>query len=103
MNKEKIARRIEEASRGKAYEGELTQYAVDSIVFARSSYPVSNLIAYCQGVDVQFVITDMNTDESYDIDDVTDVHEVIAYLMERYCVDANAIYRKTAGSLSLTK
>ena len=96
MTKEQLAVRIKEAANGRTYCGELSGYAISSIIEGRSSYPVSNLISYCNGIDIQFAITDINTDECYDIDDIMDVHNVVEMLMSRYMVDYKLVYRKTA-------
>lgn len=96
MTKEQLAARIKGATKDKEYHGELSGYAIASITEGRSSYPVANLISYCNGLDLQFAITDINTDECYDIDDIMDVHNVIKMLMDRYMVDHKLVYRMTA-------
>ena len=93
MTKEQLAARIKGATKDREYHGELSGYAIASITEGRSSYPVANLISYCNGLDLQFAITDINTDECYDIDDIMDVHNVIKMLMDRYMIDHKLVYR----------
>jgi len=96
MTKEQLAKKLNEVCGNNVYSGKLSGYAVRSIVESRSSYPVSNLIEYCEGMDVRMAITDLATDEVYTIDEIMQVHEVIGMLMERYDVDYQFVYRKTA-------
>jgi len=96
MTKEQLAIKLNEVCGNNVYSGNLSSYAVRSIIEGRSSYPVSNLIDYCEGTDVRMAITDLATDEIYDIEEIMQVHEVIGMLMERYGIDAQFVYRKTA-------
>lgn len=95
MNKEQLANRLKAIHEKCVYSGELSNYAVRSIREGRSSYSVSNLIKYCKGSNLELIMIDITTNESYPIDDVMDVHNVIGMLMERYNVDAMYVYRRT--------
>lgn len=96
MTKEQLADKLKEIRQGNQYSGKLSGYAVRSIEESRSSYPVSNLIDYCEGTNLQMVMTDMATDESYAVHEIMDIHEVIDMLMKRYGIDSQYVYRKTA-------
>ena len=96
MTKEQLAKKLSVVCGKNVYSGELSDYAIRSIKESRSSYPVSNLIDYCKGMDVRMAITDMATDEAYRVFEIMDVHNVIMMLMERYGIDSQYIYRKTA-------
>ena len=95
MTKEQLAYKLN-GFRKHGYSGKLSGYAVCSIEESRSSYPVSNLIEYCEGINARMVMCDFATDEKFPIESIMDVHEVIRMLMERYNVDSNLIYRQTA-------
>lgn len=96
MTKEQLADKLKGIRQDNKYSGKLSGYAVRSIEESRSSYPVSNLIDYCEGTNLQMVMVDMATDEMYDICEVMDIHEAIDMLMKRYNIDSQYIYRKTA-------
>ena len=96
MTKEQLADKLKEIRQVNQYSGKLSGYAVRSIEESRSSYPVSNLIDYCEGTNLQMVMTDMATDESYAVHEIMDIHEVIDMLMKRYGIDSQYVYRKTA-------
>lgn len=96
MTKEQLADKLKEIRQVNQYSGKLSGYAVRSIEESRSSYPVSNLIDYCEGINLQMVMTDMATDESYAVHEIMDIHEVIDMLMKRYGIDSQYVYRKTA-------
>lgn len=95
MTKEEIAIRLNQLQKGE-YAGKLSKYAVKSIEEGRSSYPVANLVEYCEGTGIRMVMTDMATDEIYETLNVMDVHKVICMLMERYDIDAKHIFMKTS-------
>ncbi len=95
MTTQLIAERLKAACGDRQFDGQLSGYARMTILEARANYPVSNLISFCQGFHIQFVITDWTTCESYDVDDIMDVHNIISMLMERYDVDEKLVYRKT--------
>ena len=96
MTKETIADKLKEMNQGNRYSGKLSGYAVRSIEESRSSYPVSNLIDYCEGMNLQMVMVDMATDEVYVVHEIMDIHEIIDMLMKRYNIDYQLVYRKTA-------
>lgn len=111
MNKEKLGIELSHKRNGKPITG-LTKYAVKSIEEGRSSYPVSNLLVYCEALHLQMAITDLAMDETYPVDTIQEVHEVLQMLMQRWKVDDTDIYRKSGvhytapkgntGSLSIT-
>lgn len=111
MNKEKLGIELSHIRGGKEIEG-LTKYAIKSIEEGRSSYPVANLLIYCEALRLQLVFTDMAMDESYPVDDIQEIHEVLQMLMQRWKIDDALMYRKTGihytapkgktGSLSIT-
>lgn len=111
MNKEKLGIRLSHIRNGVAIEG-LTGYAIKSIEEGRSSYPVANLITYCEALHTQMVLTDLATDESYPVDSIQEVHDVLQMLMKRWHIDDACMYRKAGvhytapkgktGSLSIT-
>lgn len=96
MNQEQVARKLKTAMQEKSYKGSLTAYAVQSIESGRSNYPVSNLIIYCQDMNLKMVMTDMATEDCFDAVSVLDVHQTLDFLMRRYDVDYKLVYRKTA-------
>lgn len=111
MNKEKLGVRLSHIRDGHKIT-ELTGYAVKSIEEGRSSYPVANLITYCEALSTQMVLTDLATDESYPVDAMQDVHDVLQMLMKRWHIDDISMFRKAGvhytapkgktGSLSIT-
>lgn len=94
MNKEKLGIELSHIRNGKSIEG-LTGYAVKSIEEGRSSYPVTNLLIYCEALSLQMVLTDMATDESYPVDNIQEIHDVLQMLMKRWRIDDSCMYRKT--------
>lgn len=94
MNKEKLGMVLTALRNERPIES-LTAYTVQSIEDARASYPVPNLIAYCNDLSIKIVMTDMATDESYPVDNISDVHSILQMLMGRYQTDHKLIYRKT--------
>jgi hypothetical protein len=94
MNKEKLGIELSRMRNGKPIGG-LTKYAIKSIEEGRSSYPVSNLLIYCEAISQQLVLTDMATDESYPVDNMQEIHEVLQMQMERWQIDDSLMYRKT--------
>lgn len=94
MNKVTIAIKLVEL-RGKTPIEHLTAYAVRSIEKGVVSYPVANLITYCKDASLRMVLTDKATLESYPLDEMPEVHEVIQMIMRRYKIDDKLIYRKT--------
>ena len=96
MNQEQLADSIKSASSETPYEGELTQYAVQSILSGRSNYPVANLLSYCKDMNISFCMMDMATEDCFYPISVLEVHKVMDLLMKRYLVDPKLVYRKTA-------
>lgn len=111
MNKERLGIELSHKRNGRPIDG-LTKYAVKSIEEGRSSYPVVNLLVYCEALSLQMTITDLVMDESYPVDTIQEVHNVLQMLMERWKIDDANIYRKSGvhytapkgktGSLSIT-
>lgn len=94
MNKEKLGIELSHIRNGKTIHG-LTNYAIKSIDEGRSSYPVTNLLIYCEALSLQIVLTDMATDESYPVDNIQEIHDVLQMLMKRWQIDDALMYRKT--------
>lgn len=95
MNQQQLAERITDAMEGAVYSGSLTSYAAQSIESARSNYPVSNLMTYCQDSGLQLIMEDMATEDTFHPKTVFDIHYVLDFLMRRYLVDSKMVYRKT--------
>lgn len=93
MNKEKLGEELSHRRGGSPIEG-LSDYTIKSIEEGRSSYPVTNLLIYCEALSLQLTITDLATDEIYPVDTIKEVHEVLQMLMQRWKVDEATIYRK---------
>lgn len=93
MKKEKLGVELSLIRNGKPIEG-LTDYAVKSIEEGRSSYPVTNLLTYCEALSLRMVLTDMATDESYRVDDTQEVHDVLQMLMKRWHINDSCMFRK---------
>ena len=96
MNQEQIAEKLKTAMDGRAYQGSLTAYTAQSIEKGRSNYPVANLITYCQDSNLRMVMLDMATEDRFYPTSVLEVHRYICFLMNRYDVDYQLVYRKTA-------
>ncbi len=103
MTKEELGKRIAEVRNGDRVDNIMTEYAIQSIEKCRSSYPVSNLIALCNGLKIQLYMEDKNTGEKYPIDSVSECHTVIKFLMDRYETDEKAIYRLTGTHYTVPK
>lgn len=95
MNKESLTGRLRAATEGRKYVGGLSRYSLKSIEEGRSSYPISNLIAYCEGYGLGLEMTDMATEDRFYPKTVFDVHDTLRLLMERYDIDFQTIHRKT--------
>lgn len=78
----------------KPYVGELTQYAVESIKTGRGNYPIANLMAYCEDMNVTVKLIDMNTDDEYPLIDQKNLHEILGGLMYHYNVTPTIILRE---------
>lgn len=94
MNKEKLGIELSLIRNGRPIR-ELTGYAIKSIEEGRSSYPVTNLLIYCEALSLQMVLTDMATGESYPVDNIQEVHDVLQALMQRWHINDYCMYRKT--------
>ena len=94
MNKEKLGIELSLIRGGRSIE-KLTGYAIKSIEEGRSSYPVTNLLTYCEALSLQMVLTDMATGESYPVDNTQEIHDVLQALMQRWHINENCMYRKT--------
>ena len=103
MKQQELSDKLKSCVEGRPYNGSLTQYTIQSIEQSRSNYPVSNLIAYCDGFGLNMIITDMATWDRFHPITVLDVHKVIGLLMQRYDVDSQQIYRKTTIHYSKPK
>lgn len=93
MNKEKLGEELSHRRNGSPIEG-LSNYAIKSIEEGRSSYPVTNLLTYCEALSLQLTITDLAMDEIYPVDTIQEVHEVLQMLMKRWKIDDATMYRK---------
>lgn len=96
MTKEQLAIKLAQISQENKCPEKLSDYSIKSIREGRSSYPVSNLIDYCEGMELQMMMVDLATDEMYGIYGIMDVHNVIGMLMKRYNIDCQRIYRETS-------
>lgn len=94
MNKETLGMKLKWMRKGRPVNG-LSKYSVKSIEEGRSSYPVTNLLIYCEALSLQMVMTDMATDESYPIEDVQSIHEILQMLMKRWQITEYSMYRTT--------
>lgn len=103
MNQQELADKLKPYVEGQSYSGSLTKYAIQSIEQSRSNYPVSNLIAYCDGYGLKIIMTDMATEDRFCPKTVLDIHKILGLLMQRYNVDSQLVYRKTAAHYSKPK
>lgn len=94
MDLDKLGMMLSRYRNGRDIEG-LTSYKIKSIESGLVSFPVTNLMLYCEGLSLQVVIQDMAMDEAYPVDNVFEIHSVIDMLMRRYNEDAKSILRKT--------
>lgn len=81
----------------------LSAYKALSIETGRAAYPVSSLVAYCASVGLQIVVTDMAMQESYSVDSVAEIHDVLAMLMERYNETDRTLFQKTGVNYTKPK
>lgn len=103
MTKEEIGKRLTEIRNGRKIGNGMTEYTIQSIEQCRSSYPVSNLVALCNALHVQLYVEDTNTGEKFPVDSVSDCHEVLGFLMDRYDIDFMGIYRLTGTHYTAPK
>lgn len=102
MTKEEIGTKLSELRNGRSVDG-LSGFAVQSIETGRSSYPVSNLVQYCNSTEAELTMVDTNTDEIFPVKSVWDCHRTINMLMNRYNVDEKLVYRKTGAHYTIPK
>ncbi len=95
MNQEQLADRLKSVSGNEPYKGELTPYAVQSILSGRSNYPAANLLIYCKDMSIIFGMEDMATEDRFYPTSVLEIHKTLDLLMNRYLIDTKLIYRKT--------
>lgn len=103
MNQQELIDILKPCVEGRSYSGCLTPYAIQSIEQNRSNYPVSNLMAYCDGYGLKIVMTDLATEDRFCPKTILDIHKVLGLLMQRYDVDSQLVYRKTAAHYSRPK
>lgn len=96
MNQEEISEKLASATKGATYQGSLTPFVAQSIEKAKSNYPVTNLLNYCKDMNLKMVMVDMATEDKFYPQSVLEVHKILGLLMDRYNVDPNLVYRKTA-------
>lgn len=94
MRKEVLGYQLSELRKGRPVES-LSKYAVKSIEKGRSSYPVSNLIVYCNELNIQLSIIDSTTDDVFPVNSTADVHAILQLLMKRWKITELDIYKKT--------
>lgn len=95
MTKEELGEKLAALRDGAKLDCDLSGYAIESIEFGRSSYPVSNLVSYCNASGIVFRLVDHNVGDGYQIHFVEDVHDVLALFMKRYDTDEKMLYRIT--------
>lgn len=103
MNREQFTERLATAINGRTYQGKLTDYAAHSIERSKSNFPVTNLITYCQDMNLAIVMTDMATEDVFYPTSVIEVHNILNLLMQRYDIDNKLVYRKTAVHYTVPK
>ena len=94
MNKVELGVKLANMRNGQSIEG-LTDYAVKSIEEARSSYPVANMLMYCNRLHIVVVLKDTATMECYPVENTSEVHDVLQMLMQRWQIDDTMMFRKT--------
>lgn len=103
MTTEQIAETLSDLTQNTPYSGELTGYTVESILTARSNYPVFNLMEYCSAMGITVEMIDITTEESYQVSDVATIHSLLNMLLERYNKDAKLVYRVAGVHYTLPK
>lgn len=93
MTQQEIAKRLQIGNN--PYKGKLTSYAVKSIVEGKSNYPVSNLLQYCNDMNIVITMLDETTEDKFYPKTILEVHWILNLLMDRYEVDPKLVYRKT--------
>ncbi len=58
---------------------------------------------YCSAMGISVEITDIATEESYQVSDVATIHQLLKKLLDRYDLDAKLVYRKTGLHYTVPK
>lgn len=96
MNAEQVAQKLIKASENRPYKGTLSKFALQSIKSGKVVYSAANLLAFCEGYGLKMAMVDQATLQRFYPNSVLEIHNTLKYLMERYEVDCNLVYRKTA-------
>lgn len=96
MTPQDIGIKLKEFTEGKDVQFDMSSFSVRSIENGDRNFSLNNLLAYCDYGGIQMSITDLNTEESWDVYSVFEIHKVLKLLMDRYNVDNKLVYRKTA-------
>ena len=78
-------------------------HAIISIESGRSSYPVANLVTYCNDYSIAFNIVRRRPTKRYAIRTIDDIHEAIRELMELKNVNLNHLRMAINSDLSTKK
>lgn len=78
-------------------------HAIISIESGRSSYPVANLVTYCNDYSITFNIVKRRPTKRYAIRTIDDIHEAIRELMELKNVNLNHLRMAINSDLSTKK
>ena len=81
----------------------LGSHAIISIESGRSSYPVANLVTYCNDYSITFNIVKRRPTKRYAIRTIDDIHEAIRELMELKNVNLNHLRMAINSDLSTKK
>lgn len=96
MKREELASILRGLRNGKPLgKGAPSGYVVQSIETGRSSYTVTQLLAYCEGCNLQMAINDWATDENFSVNSALEAHQLLDLLIGRYQVSRKTIYAKT--------
>lgn len=96
MNAEQVAQKLTKATESRSYNGSLSKYALQSIKSGKVIYSAANLLAFCEGYGLKMAMVDRATLQRFYPTSVLEIHNTLKYLMERYEIDCNLVYRKTA-------
>jgi len=89
----------------------LGKYASDTIETGRHSFPVSNMLIYCEDYDIGAVVYDKKRKFEYKVADMDDVNQTIRFLLDwrhvsvnKLCRDIGRVYtdRERDGKLSMS-
>lgn len=95
--------KLAKAVSGRKYVGELSEHILKVIRSGNTNYSMSSLLDYCNGTNIQLVMTDMATTEEFYPNSTSEVHDILIMLMDRYEVDSGMIYRRTATHYRMSK